>query len=487
MADGAIVTTHDPIGGLAAVLVRIPETGGTPEPLTTLDAESGEVAHVWPRALPGGTAVLFTIFRTPDSGDRQSLDADEARVAVLSLDTGEQRVVVERGYNARYVPTGHLIFARQGALWAVPFDVDRMAITGSEEVVLQGVEVNETFGNIALSVSDDGSLVYVAGSAVGVETPSVVWVDRDGGEELVPLPPPPYSQPVFSSDGFLLPYYSQPRLSPDGTRLAVRVTGDGQQLLWVYDVATGAALRLTNEATVWAPVWSPDSRRILFGWNLGGGAFELYSVPADGSGEPEPLSPDDVSPFGDFPTSLTPDGRTLIFARQFSQNYRDHLEVWELPLDGDGGPRPVIEGAFSRGTAELSPDGDWLVYRSNQSGQHEVYVQPYPGPGPTLPVSIGGGYGPVWSVDGSELYYRWESSVMAVDVTIDGSTIEISTPREVLQGEYFSGGGGTREYHLAPDGRLLMQSPSPPPTDGAAQLTLVLNWLDELQRPVPTN
>ena len=89
MADGAIVTTHDPIGGLAAVLVRIPETGGTPEPLTTLDAESGEVAHVWPRALPGGTAVLFTIFRTPDSGDRQSLDADEARVAVLSLDTGE--------------------------------------------------------------------------------------------------------------------------------------------------------------------------------------------------------------------------------------------------------------------------------------------------------------------------------------------------------------------------------------------------------------
>ena len=334
LADGTIVLTHDPTGGLTGVattLFRIPEAGGSPEPLTTLDAESGEV-HFWPHALPGGTAVLFTILTSLDG----SLDADTSRVAVLSLDTGEQHVVVQGGYNARYVPTGHLIFARQGALWGVPFDVDQLATTGPEEVVLQGIELNEEYGSMALAVSGDGSLVYMSGAAVGIGgvlAPSFVWVDRDGGEELVPLPPR---------------FYSHPRLSPDGTKLAVRVQPsvleDDQQPLWVYDVATGAALRLTNEAMTWAPVWTPDSRRIVFGWNVGGGTYELYSVPADGSGAPEALSPGDVGPAGDFPTSVTPDGKTLIFSRQFEIG---HVEVWELALDGGGAARPVIEGAFS--------------------------------------------------------------------------------------------------------------------------------------------
>ena len=406
LPDGTIIFTHDPTGGTVAALFRIPEAGGSPEPLTTLDAESGEVVHLWPHALPGGTAVLFSIV--------SDLDVNTSRVAVLSLDTGEQHVVVESGYNARYVPTGHLIFARQGALWGVPFDVDQLATTGPEEVVLQGIELNEEYGSMALAVSGDGSLVYMSGAAVGiggVPAPSFVWVARDGGEALVPLPPR---------------FYSHPRLSPDGTKLAVRVQPsileESEQLLWVYDVATGAALQLTNEAQTEAPVWTPDSRSIVFAWNVGGGVFELYSVPADGSGAPEALSPGDVGPspglraqlvlpIGDFPTGVTPDGRTLIFSRRFDAA---RLEVWERALDGDGAARPVIEGAFSRGSAEVSPDGNWLAYRSNQSGQNEVYVQPYPGPGPTLPVSIGGGRGPVWSADGSELYYRQDSDVMVV-------------------------------------------------------------------------
>ena len=157
LADGTIILPHLPEGS-APTLHRIPETGGTPEPVATLDAQNGELGHLWPHALPGGTDVLFTIVT--------SQSANASRVAVLSLDTGEQHVVIEGGFNARYVPTGHLVFGRQGALWGVPFDLDRLATTGPEEVLLQGIEVNETYGSMALSVSGDGTLVYWPGDAV---------------------------------------------------------------------------------------------------------------------------------------------------------------------------------------------------------------------------------------------------------------------------------------------------------------------------------
>ena len=164
LPDGSIIVPHRAAVGAVSTLHRIPEAGGTPEPLTTPDAERGEASQFWPQALPGGTDVLFTTFVR--GGPEWTMNA--ASVAVLSLDTGEQHVVVEGGFNARYLPTGHLVFGRDGAVWGVPFDLDRLATTGPEEVVLQGVEVNEG-GSMALSVSDDGTLVYWPGDAVDLE------------------------------------------------------------------------------------------------------------------------------------------------------------------------------------------------------------------------------------------------------------------------------------------------------------------------------
>ena len=159
LPDGSIIVPHRAAGGAVSTLHRIPEAGGTPAPLTTLDADRREASQFWPHALPGGTDVLFTTFVR--DGPEWTMNA--ASVAVLSLHTGEQHVVVERGYNARYLPTGHLVFGRDGALWGVPSDLDRLATTGPEEVVLQGVEVNEEYGPMALSVSADGTLVYWPG------------------------------------------------------------------------------------------------------------------------------------------------------------------------------------------------------------------------------------------------------------------------------------------------------------------------------------
>jgi hypothetical protein len=222
---------------------------------------------------------------------------------------------------------------------------------------------------------------------------------------------------------------------------------DGSLSLWVYDVASAAGLRLTQEGVTNTPVWIDDGR-LAFTFSVGVNA--LFTVAADGSGGPELLLPVAQGLVGDFPTSVTPDGRHVIFSR---------------------------------------PDGRWLVYRSNQSGQMEVYVQPYPGPGPTVPVSIGGGTDVAWSPDGSELLYRLDDRMMSVSLSVDGDTPRIGPPRELFSGDYYATAvDGSRQFHVAPDGRFLMlkdvasqsaMDQLPP------QVILVQNFFEELRRVVP--
>ncbi len=260
-----------------------------------------------------------------------------------------------------------------------------------------------------------------------------------------------------------------------------------QQALWVYDVATGAGLRLTHEGIAFTPVWTADSERVVFTWNEAG-PFALYWVPADGSEAAESLLASDESPAGDYGTAVTPDGRTLIFSRNFGAG---HLEIWELPLDGERTPTPVLEGEFSRGNAETTPDGNWLAYRSSESGEEQIYLQPYPGPGSLVPVSIGGGRGLLMSPSGSELFYRLGTAVMAVDLSIDGDGVRTGAPRELFDGDYVAAAGaGVREYHVGPDGRFLMQRRGDQQDSDEpilTQVVLVQNWFEELKRLMPTN
>jgi len=276
-----------------------------------------------------------------------------------------------------------------------------------------------------------------------------------------------------------------PRLSPDGTRLAVGVPDDeGIVALWVFDVGSAAGLRLTQEGATQTPVWTTDGR-ILFATNVAGGPFQIHSVMADGSAAPEHLFGTEGI-VGDYPTAVTPDGMHVIFSRLITGAHR---EILQLSLQGDPTPEMLLQGEFNRGNAEVSPDGRWLVYRSNQSGEMEVYVQPYPGPGPVVPVSIGGGTSVTWSPDGSELIYRLDDRMMVVPVEAVGETVRIGRPTELFSGAYVAVAlGGTRQYHVAPDGRFLMlkevasQSPGDvlPP-----QVVLIQNWFEELRERVP--
>ena len=448
-------------GTFGAGLFRVPGGGGEPEALTTLDTEQGEVNHLWPFIIPGREAVVFVI------GTGAPLTTGQ--LAVLDLDTREVTRLGLAGVSPHYVSTGHLVYAAEdGSVRAVPFDATSLEVTGNPVPLVEGIMVKPS-GAADFSISDNGRLVYALGE-VGGAVRTMVWVDGEGLETALPLPARPYRDP---------------RLSPDGRRVAVRVADESRNDLWVFDVQSAAGLRLTNEASVGAPIWTPDGERIIFTWNKEP-PNALFWIPADGSGEAERLTtPDAVG--GDFPTSVSPDGQAVVFVRLLDVGHR---ELWQVPLDGERTPQPVVQGEFSRGNAALSPDGQWLAYRSNQSGAVEVYLQPYPGPGSTTPVSIGGGDSPVWSHDGRELFYRVGNRMMVVEVETE-PTLRVNPPEELWEEPYYNLplGVGVRQYHVAPDGRFLMMRQGAVTDDDTAlpELVVVLNWFEELKARVPVN
>ena len=447
-------------------LWQVPAAGGEPRFLTETE---GNTYHVFPDVLPDGAGVIFVV-------STNGTTATDDQIAVLDLATGEHRVIIEAGSSPRYASTGssgssgHIVYAVGNTLRAVTFDLERLVVTGDPVPVVEGV-MTKADGAANFSLSETGSLVYVTGSAAEGTPRSFVWVDRDGREEALPLPPRPYQNP---------------RLSPDGTRLAVGVPDAGGVVaLWVYDVISAAGLRLTQEGATNTPVWTFDGR-VAFTSDARGGPFQIHTVMTDGSAAaPQHLLATEGI-FGDYPTSVTPDGMHLIFTRVLTGTHR---EIFQLSLQGDPTVEPLLQGEFSRGNAEVSPDGRWLVYRSDQSGQMEVYVTPYPGPGATVPVSIGGGTSVTWSPDGSELIYRLDDRMMVVSVDGDGGVPRIGPPTELFSGAYVAADAGTsRQYHVAPDGRFLMLKDVT--SQGAEdalgpQVVLVQNWFEELRERVP--
>ena len=466
LENGSIVFSGWP----ASSLLRIPESGGTPQVMMEGGPGERDTGNsLWPQAV-GERAILFTSYS-------RAAALNTGRIVVRSLETGEQRILFDPGYYARYLPSGHLVFARDGALWAVSFDAETLQTVGQEAVVLRGLEMSANDAP-AFAYSDDGLMMYLPGYALAegrgrLARRTLVWVDHTGEEEPLPLP---------------VGHYESPRLSPDGRRVAVAVFNGEEWHLWVYDVETGAALRLVQDggARGMSPTWTPDGARIIFHStdNPAGVPGDLYSIPSDGSGSAQRLT--EVEGVGDYPSSVSPDGPTVIFTRILDPGPNVQREINALPLDGSGEARMVLEGNSSLTSASMSPDGRWLAYQSNESGQSEVYLQPYPGPGPKTPVSIGGGVKPAWAADGRTLYYRGGAAVMAVDVE-SSPALKVERPRQILEDNpYYRSRGVGRQYDVAPDGRLLMvRRGTEEGVPSQASFVVVENWFDELQRLVP--
>jgi len=440
-----------PGGGLH----RISAAGGEPELLATPDPERDETSYQRPEILPGGKAILFTI-TGPEDGDY--------RIAVLSLETEEQKILLQQGFGAYYAPTGHLVYTQPNTetLMAVPFDLQRLELTGDPVPILEGLS---QYGDAArdYALSPSGALIYIPEHEYRY---SPVWVDRKGTETLV-------TQEKRE--------YASPNISPDGKQIifSLRTTGRPAGVV-IYDLQGDAFSRLTLEGAGGSPMWTPDGRWITF-QAIVNGQRNIYRQLADRSGLPEQLTTyTDMN--SKSPSSWSPDGRVLLFNQGGNPGY----DILILNKEEDKEPQPFITTPNHECCSEFSPDGKWLAYVSNELGRNQVYVRPYPGPDIKFLVSeeTEGGGEPVWSPDGRELFYRTGDKMMVVSIETE-PTFRAGRPDVLFEGSYRSTPipAGQQYYDITPDGQkfLMIKRDQAP-----AQINVVLNWFEELKRLVPT-
>jgi WD40 repeat protein len=453
-ADDTIIFT---ISDSAVGLLAVPAGGGEAKVLTRPDTAKGESNHWSPFALPGGRAVLFTIVAT----------SSDPQVAVLDLKNGQQKTLIRGGAHPAYADSGHLVYAALGALRAVRFDPVKLDILSDPVPVMDDVMMGRNAADF--SVSRSGALLYVPGGDSASTARTLAWIDRNGREEPIKAPPRGY----LSVD-----------LSPDDTRIAVSATDLSNPDIWIVDLARGLPTRLTfDPGADTNPVWTPDGRWIAFR-STRGGAPNVFRRAADGTGDDERLT---SSPNSQIPFAFSPDGLRLVFNEAVPGT---GLDLFVVSSDGKGTPQPLVQTAFVETNADLSPDGRWLVYQSNESGRNEVYVRPFPnaGSGGHWLVSGNGGTVPAWGRTGTEIFYvEPGNSLMAVPIRTS-PTFSVGTPTKVVD-PGFVVTSPTRTYDVSRDGRrvLVIKNPQADLSGKAtpASMIVVLNWFEELKARLP--
>jgi serine/threonine protein kinase len=453
--------------GTAGGIMKVSANGGTPEFLL----KSEPMLFLDPQILPDGESVLFT-----------SLNYQPHRIMVQSLKSGKRKALFA-GDAARYLPTGHIVYASGDNLWAVPFDPGSLEPAGGPVSIVEGV-FHSTVPLYA--VSDSGMLVYVHGTTAATTATSttspaaagrtLVWVDREGKEESLAAPPNAYNFPM---------------ISPDGTRVALSVNVDSNMDIYVWDLVRNTLARLTfDKALDVTPIWTPDGKRILYFSFRGGKAGAVYRKAADGTGKEELIgsAPDRVL----IPSSLSRDGKDLVVTEVDLSLTKRSIGI--LSMEGDHALKSILQEGNFFTEPSMSPDGHWIAYASGESSNAptQIYVRPFPEVDKGMwQVSTHGGSSPLWSRDGKELFYFGsENSVMAVAVETKPS-FSLGTPKRLFQSIYqrsdYSLGS---DWDLSSDGKRFLMIKIPGTTGKVASeavprsINVVLNWLEELKERV---
>jgi serine/threonine-protein kinase len=445
--DNTIIFAPSP----ASVLLRVSASGGMPQPVTTLNREVNEASHRWPRVSADGEVLAFGGGPTVTSRSW-----NESHLVVQSLKTGERRVVVPHGTYPQFAGD-RLLYVQDRIVYAQAFDSGRLDVSGEAIPVLEQVETGGINGGAyQLALSAAGTLLY--GQGAPHASSSLVWVDRQGTEEPLPIPPGEYSWP---------------RLSHDGRQLAATVTSATGSDVWVYDLSRSTGTRVTTgDRNLW-PIWSPDGTRVLYASSRTG-STNVYSRPAGGGGAEEQLTATDYTSFAH---SISSDGKALVVSeltpttpaalRILTLNGTRNATTFYAPPPGAG----VVNAA-------ISPDGRWLAYTTTESGRNEVYARPFPGGGAATQVSTAGGSEPAWARSGRELFFRNGPDVMAVEIDNRADTLSVGPPKKLFSGNYLTAGVRVG-YDVSAAGRFLFVKPSAAPVD-PRRVQVVVNWFDEL-------
>jgi Tol biopolymer transport system component len=437
-------------------LVRVSSTGGQPAPLTRLS--QGQLGHDFPSFLPDGRHVLY--YATAASQDLTGLYA-------AALDTGESTRLGGSSSGGVYDRRGYLLFVREGTLLAQSFNAKTLMLAGEPFPIAERVESTVFAGVLAFSASDTGVLAYGVGSGTGAAL-QMNWFDRLG--KLIE---------AIGPEG----NYRGLDLSLDVTRIAAhRHDGQGGDI-WITELSRGATSRFTFDAAQdnSSPIWSPDGSRIVFG-SVRNGKWGLYLKASDGTGTEDRLIESDAQVL---PMTWAPDGRSIVYQVYDPKTQQDQ---WLLPLSGDRKAVPLLNTVFVEIHPQISPDGRWLAYSSDESGQAEIYVRPFPMGLSKWQVSTAGGQFPRWRADGHELFYMSQQAngkLMAVEVRSAGSTFEVGAPKALFDSLLVGNlahpsGGNYHPYAVSRDGQRFL-IPSFPASSSAADaasspIAVVLNW-----------
>jgi serine/threonine-protein kinase len=434
------------------VLSRVPPAGGDAEPVSTL--AKGEAAHRWPQILPGGREVLFTSFKF-------ARGVEGTNVELLSLRDGRRKILQRGATYGRYLPSGHLVYVREGTLFAAPFDLKAMEFRGAALPILSEVWYNTTFGSSDVDFSATGTLLYRASGAVSY---AVQLLDTKGG-----------AQTLMAARGD----YSFERLSPDGTRLALTSSGD----IWVYEWRRDVMTRVTSGGGHDVPIWTPNGEDLVFQSPTG-----LSWARADGAAKEQSLT---QSRNMLFPKTFSPDGRRLWFDEFTSERGSGH---WLVPIESDGRglragqPEDLAQSVFAHAWGPaFSPDGRWLAYSSNESGTSQIYVRAFPDRGSRWQVSTAGGSMPLWSPGRRDMYFRSpDNQIMIADYSVKADSFQPGKPRTWNE-KGFVNAGSIENYGVAPDGRIVAPMPAEQSEAKRARshVIFLLNFFDELRRRVP--
>jgi Tol biopolymer transport system component len=456
--NGVIVFARHFEGGLS----RVSDSGGKVEPLTTPDQAHGERSHRWPSFLPDGKHVLFAI---QGGGKRY----DEGEIDVVSAETGERKKIYEGGAYPRYASSGHLLYVKNETLFAVPFDADRLEVTGSPRAVIDYLassagDQEASDGSAQYDVSPNGTLVYRS-TALGQNALRAAlmmsWVDRQGA-----ITPAASEKRAFYT----------PAISPDGKRIAVSIEGTTGLDLWLYETDRAVFSRLTFKGTNSYPLWSPDGRSIAYSSLVVGSVPNILIKRSDGVGEAQKVH---ESEDAQVPSAWTPDGKVLLYLERFPETRWDIMMI----RPGDGSPpRPFLQTKDIEAFPVLSPDGRWVAYQSDESGQFEVYVTPFPGPGGKWQVSTDGGQFPRWTRS-AELFYRKGERFFEVRYSASGESFQAEKPRELfrraLGQQQFA-----PNYDAAPDGKrfLIFSAEGEEARMALTHAVVAFEWLEDLRK-----
>ncbi len=438
-------------------VMRISADGGPPKSIVKL--KSGSLYY--PQILPDGKSILYTSI--PNNA--------QPKVMVQSLKTGSAKELFP-GFNARYVPSGHIIYMlpNNNSLFAVQFDPAGLHLKGEPVSVLERV--------LQYAVSASGTLVYMPGtSSSAAAKRTLVWVNREGKEE--PLSAPPNE-------------YWDISISPDGKRVALHVKTPKSNI-WIWDLVRKTMMPLTFDegAGSGSPLWTPDSQRILFTSGsenalLGG----VYWKASDGTGEAEKLA---SSPGrGLIPWSFSKDGKSVVLWEVTLSPL--HWDIGLLSMEGDHARRELIQEKHFVKEPRISPNGRWMAYASNESGKFEVYVCSFPDVKKgKWKVSASGGSHPLWSPDGRELFYNNVDATMAVPVETDPQFKLNGTPSVLFRGTLgkiirpsASSMAVYTYWDISPDGKRFLMLKDAPAAEAPRKINIILNWLEELKQRVPT-